>query len=387
MLPHAPVLGRFTITPPRYEWSQADALGWLTEAHAQAQDGLAPMTPAARGEFTRRLGRLLERCGCPPDKIARRGSCLADVGRQAWADNTIYDLAASPHGQGTAARSRVFADVVAAYFEASYADEELAPRDLVHVTCTGYVAPSGAQRMVAQRGWGALTRVVHAYHMGCYAALPAIRIAAGFAATTAPEDVPAGAAARVDLVHTELCSLHLDPSDHEPEQLVVQSLFADGFIRYSLELDGEGPGLRLLGLGERILPASADAMTWVVADHGTRMTLSRHVPAKIGAAVAPFVAELCARAGRAPDEQGVIFAVHPGGPRIIDAVQDLLRLDGAQVRASRDVLHDHGNMSSATLPHVWKRLADDPSVPSGTLIVSLAFGPGLTICGGLFEKV
>jgi predicted naringenin-chalcone synthase len=79
-----------------------------------------------------------------------------------------------------------------------------------------------------------------------------------------------------------------------------------------------------------------------------------------------------------------LFAVHPGGPRIIDGVQQTLELNDAQVETSRAVLHDHGNMSSATLPHVWMRL--DASAPRGALIASLAFGPGLTVCGALFEK-
>jgi predicted naringenin-chalcone synthase len=81
-----------------------------------------------------------------------------------------------------------------------------------------------------------------------------------------------------------------------------------------------------------------------------------------------------------------VFAVHPGGPRIIDRVRERLELTQAQVQASRDVLFAFGNMSSATLPHVWMQLANDPCVSSGTLIVSLAFGPGLTMCGAMFRK-
>ncbi len=138
-----------------------------------------------------------------------------------------------PQGQGTAARSKLFDEIVSAYFETEYANEQVAPSELIHVTCTGYVAPSGAQRVVASKGWGNLTRVTHAYHMGCYAAFPAIRMAAGqlgLAAGLAATGTPP----RADIVHTELCTLHLDPSDHSAEQCVVQSLFADGFIRYSV---------------------------------------------------------------------------------------------------------------------------------------------------------
>jgi predicted naringenin-chalcone synthase len=81
-----------------------------------------------------------------------------------------------------------------------------------------------------------------------------------------------------------------------------------------------------------------------------------------------------------------VFAVHPGGPKIIDRVRQVLELTDVQVQTSRDVLFDHGNMSSATLPHIWMRLAADEGVAPGTLVASLAFGPGLTVCGGLFRK-
>jgi predicted naringenin-chalcone synthase len=250
------------------------------------------------------------------------------------------------------------------------------PDDLIHVTCTGYVSPSGGQKLVAARGWP--TRVTHAYHMGCYAAVPAVRLAAGAIAT---------GSRRADIVHTELCSLHLDPSDHRLEQLVVQSLFADGMIRYTMVPDDGGPGLRVLALHEQVLPDSADAMTWLVANWGMQMTLSREVPERIAGALRGFVIELYRRAGLDLGAmERSVFAVHPGGPRIIDRVREVLELSEAQIATSRGVLFDHGNMSSATLPHIWQRLIDDPAVPRGTPIPSLAFGPGLTMCGALLEK-
>ena len=81
-----------------------------------------------------------------------------------------------------------------------------------------------------------------------------------------------------------------------------------------------------------------------------------------------------------------VFAIHPGGPRIIDEIAEHLGLRPDQVQASNAILRDCGNMSSATLPHVWQAILADEAVPSGTLIVSLAFGPGLTISGALLRK-
>ncbi|HEU4411539.1 MAG TPA: 3-oxoacyl-[acyl-carrier-protein] synthase III C-terminal domain-containing protein [Polyangiaceae bacterium] len=378
-------LVRFRPTRPRYELPQARLLDWLAAAHAEAQARLEGAPPEARGPLAERVRKVLGRCGCPPDKIAARGFMLPDCLTTRWDDNDFFDVARRPRGPGSEERSRRFDALASAYFEAEYAGEAAAPRDLIHVTCTGYVAPSAAQRLVAARGWGGRTRVTHAYHMGCYASIPALRLAAGCFATATPA-APAGAG-RVDVVHTELCSLHFDPSAQSVEQLVVQSLFADGMIRYSVEPGGRGPGLALLATHERVLPDSAGDMAWIVGDHGMRMTLSPAVPARVAGSLRGFVAELLALGGRGLGElPGAVWAVHPGGPKIIDGVRAALELDEAQVRASREVLRAYGNMSSATLPHVWARVLDDPAVRPGTLVVGLAFGPGLTVCGCLLEK-
>jgi predicted naringenin-chalcone synthase len=147
-------------------------------------------------------------------------------------------------------------------------------------------------------------------------------------------------------------------------------------------------GLRVLAVAERIVPESADAMTWKVSEHGMAMSLARDVPQKIAQVLRAFVSDLLAQTGRTIAAlRNVAVAVHPGGPKIIDGVRDTLELWDEQVAISREVLHDHGNMSSATLPHIWQRMIEDERVPAGTLIPSLAFGPGLTVCGALLEKV
>jgi predicted naringenin-chalcone synthase len=370
-------LAGFVATRPPFEIDQHRSLAWLAAAHAEAESAANQLDDRGRRKLEATIARVLGRCACPPTKLERRGHSVPDVERSDLADAELYDVARHPHGRSTATRMQMFADRVTEYFATTYANEPLAPDDLIHVTCTGYVSPSGAQRMVASKGWGAHTRVTHAYHMGCYAALPAVRIAAGFTAI---------GARRVDIVHTELCSLHLDPLDHRVEQLVVQSLFADGMIRYSM-LPDAGPGLRLVTAYEVVLPDSHDSMGWRVSDHGMQMTLARDVPDRIAGALRGFVVELFKRGGlHLGHLKTALFAVHPGGPKIIDKVRDVLELDDTQVAASRGVLRDYGNMSSATLPHIWMRMLADPKVPRGTLIPSFAFGPGLTVCGALLEK-
>jgi predicted naringenin-chalcone synthase len=382
-----PTLTDFSMRRARHEIDQRRSLDWLAKLHAASQTTLEGLDAMSAGAFEERIAKIMGRCACGPSKIARRSHALPDIGRTDWSEMSIYDVSRDPRGKGTAARSRAFDEIVSAYFDAEYAEVSDPPGDLIHVTCTGYLSPSGAQKMVARKGWGDRTRVTHAYQMGCYAAFPALRIAAGFLHTPAAIASSCVGPARVDIVHTEVCSLHVDPSNHAIEQLVVQSLFADGFIRYSMRPGVRSAGLRVLAIGEAILPDSAESMSWTVSDVGMQMTLAMDVPTRIAASLRGFVTALCQKAGLTVDcLRGSVCAVHPGGPKIIDGVRDVLELDDAQVQTSRDVLFDHGNMSSATLPHIWMRLVDDERVAPRTLILSLAFGPGLTVCGGLFRK-
>jgi predicted naringenin-chalcone synthase len=366
----------FRMQRPPLEVDQARSLQWILEGHVESEEASAGLDAAARGKLKSRLRKIVSRCACDPSRIRSRGYTLSDV-------REIYDVARYPHGKGALERMRVYEREAARYFEQAYRDGDGdPPSDIVHVTCTGYVAPSGAQALVARLGWGERTRVTHAYHMGCYAAIPALRIAAGCIGTSQ------AVAPRVDVMHTELCTLHIDPADHTIEQIVVQSLFADGCIRYSVDREPNGPSLSCIATSERIVPDSGASMRWVMSDWGMQMTLARDIPERVGGVIRAFVSDLLGRAGVAMrDLPRFQFAVHPGGPRIIDGVRQMLELDESQVAISRGVLLDYGNMSSATLPHVWQRMLESQDVARGTPIVSLAFGPGLTVCGAVFVKV
>jgi len=382
------VLHDFQSQRPKHHAGQGSILEWIAAAHAQAEITLRqPDTAEEREGITRKLHKLVLRFGCSTDRISTRNAALDDFTHTDWDRMRIFQLNRFPAGKPCGERSRFYGEVVGDAFDRFYAGEADPPDVLIHVTCTGYVSPSGAQRLVAKRDWGRFTEVVHAYHMGCYASMPAIRLAAGLLAR---------GKARVDIVHTELCTLHMDPSQHLPEQLVVQTLFADGMIRYRASgperaangLEREAGGLELLAAREEIMPDTEDAMTWMVSDFGMQMTLSRKVPDHIRACLGPFLDRLGEAAGLGAERlaERALFAIHPGGPRIIDELAGHLGLGPEQVRASNAILRDYGNMSSATLPHVWKAMLEDPEVEPGRLIVSLAFGPGLTIAGAILRK-
>jgi predicted naringenin-chalcone synthase len=294
----------------------------------------------------------------------------------------IYNLSTHPSGYDLSVRSTHFAKQVDRIFEEYYPEGATAPNDLIHVSCTGYLSPSGAQKIASKRNWGHQTTITHAYHMGCYGSIPAIRMAGGFLAYDADKT-------RVDIVHTELCSIHTDPANHSLGALVAQSLFADGFIKYSASKQGQGPHFRVVAIQEEIIPNSTKAMTWDVSNWGFEISLAKEVPVFITRALVPFLERLAKQAGIDKERllKHAFFAVHPGGPKILLQVQEALHLSDAQMQESFTILKQYGNMSSATLPHIWKALLEDPNVPDGTPLVSLAFGPGLSITGSVMEKI
>ncbi len=352
------VLSHFKQVLPRYRIEQKDLLDWLSFMRARAQP--SEDQRAAQRYTAGSLRKIHSRWIETENVLENR------------ADPEFYKLSDSPTGPSMTKRMAFFSSRAAEVFEKIYADEELAPSNLIHVTCTGYVSPSAPQRLVELRGWHGKTEVTHAYHMGCYASIPAIRMAAGAVAIS---ERP------TDILHTEICSLHLNPADLRPDQLIVQSLFADGHIRYRLSPPGGQNGsFEVLTIREYIIPNSQECMTWTPTEWGMEMSLSRNVPRLISEQLPTFLEQLSS------SEDSPVFAIHPGGPTIIEQVQEVLGLKEDQIKHSLSVFSERGNMSSATLPHIWKSIAEDPSIPSGKQVISLAFGPGLTIFGALFRK-
>jgi predicted naringenin-chalcone synthase len=249
-------------------------------------------------------------------------------------------------------------------------DAGLAPGDVglfAVATCTGYATPGLDIRLAADLGMPAGLQRLLVGHMGCYAALP------GLAAVT---DFVAARSRPAVLLCCELTSLHVQPAQADLDQVVSHALFSDAAAAVVIE-PGARRGHRVAGIVARTDASTADHMTWDVTDLGFRMGLSPRVPDVLARHVGDVVDELLTGAGlRAEDVAG--WAVHPGGPRILDVVRDQLGLDETQMAASRTVLAEHGNCSSATVLLVLEELGDVDGP-----VVAMAFGPGLTLYAAL----
>ena len=363
-------LSRFHTILPAYESSQENTLEWLVEAHTQAEDKAKGLKDPSL--FRSEIRDKLNRVGCKPHHINKRAHILPDFLHKNWALMEIYQLEKTASGVSLEERMNHYRKHAEDSFQSFYEHEPEAPDNLIHVTCTGYLAPSPAQRLVSQKGWGEKTTVTHAYHMGCYGAIPAIRMASGFLKNDK----------RTDIVHTEMCSLHSNPSQHDLDQLLTQSLFADGFIKYSVSDQKEEPHLKVLSCREEIIPDSSHLMSWELGASGFQMSLSKEVATSIAQALNGYLERLIPeKMSKTP-----LFAIHPGGPKIVQHIQKLLKLENEQISHSKHILFDRGNMSSATLPHIWEAILNDERIQDKTPIISLAFGPGLSIAGCLMEK-
>ena len=371
----------FSLIRPKKEITQEEILIWIakTNAKAEALKQNRSLTSKASLEFQANIQKQLFKLGLGEDKIQKRAL-------QALNYLHLEDTWPVAEGMTFKERSKYFDIEASKALEDFYPIDSLPPSHLIHVSCTGYVAPSAAQKLVSIRNFGSHTSVTHAYHMGCYASLPALRIARGFLKD------PTVAKPQVDIVHTELCSLHINPLLHEPEQLVVQTLFADGFIKYSVvpknnTLEKTG-SLDLISLHEEIIPDSTLMMSWILDDFGMKMTLAKDIPSVLANHMTKFLHTLITKGGLDPHKtlKEAFYAIHPGGPKVIQKMARLLNLSQEQIFHSKQVLFHLGNMSSATLPHIWDKMVKDPEVPAKSLIISLAFGPGLTISGALYTK-
>jgi predicted naringenin-chalcone synthase len=252
------------------------------------------------------------------------------------------------------------------------------------VSCTGYATPGLDITLACDTGMPNDVQRLVIGHMGCYAALPGLGAVRDFVVARRR---PAA------LLCLELTSLHVQPPTTDMQQVVAHALFSDAAAALVLvpadddgaRDDGGAPGLEVVDVAAVTDSTTADHMTWDVTDLGFRMGLSPRVPDVLALHVAATIHRLLDRNGVAfADVDG--WAVHPGGPRILDVVAHHLGLPEDAVDASRAVLAEHGNCSSATVLLVVEEMRRRGVPRPGGHLVAMAFGPGLTLYAALLRR-
>lgn len=335
----------------------------------------AKMQEWARDERERRLIRAVYRSS----GIERRHSVVpnfepGDPGSffRAGPDGTLQ-------GPGTAARNAIFASeshALSVALARKVLDRcpAVGPEDVTHVvtvSCTGFYNPGPDCYIVRELGMSPGVQRYHLGFMGCYAAIPALRMAAQFC--------EADAGAVVLVLCVELCSLHLQLHGSE-DSILANSLFADGAAAAIVRgvPPAEDAAFRIDGFRSTLVRAGERDMAWSIGDDGFDIALSSYVPKILGANLREFVEPSLALSGL-PLGGVEVWAVHPGGKSILDQAQRSLGLRPEQLRESREVLRRCGNMSSATILFVLAEILERTAPLPGERVCAVAFGPGLTV--------
>lgn len=241
---------------------------------------------------------------------------------------------------------------------------------LITVSCTGMYAPGLDIELIEKLDLNTDIQRTSINFMGCYAAFNAIKSASNI--------VAGNPKAQVLVVCVELCSIHLQPKKDD-ENLLANAIFGDGAAALiingmkgskSLELNNFYSDLALTGKGE---------MGWFIGDNGFEMRLSSKVPDVIKEGISVLTEKLLNKVGLHTSDID-FFAIHPGGKRILEVIEEKLAISKEQDAPARHVLKSYGNMSSPTILFVIKYIFDRLTAEDDQKhLLSFAFGPGLTL--------
>jgi len=308
----------------------------------------------------RRNARLFERMA-ERSGIEHRYSCLE-------AENLSAGGFYAPGGfPDTAERMRAF-ERHAPTLACKAVDRLLDPRErrgITHILttcCTGFSAPGLDHDVIEQCGLPPDVERTMIGFMGCYAAINALRLARHI--------VRSEPQARVLVLCIELCTLHLQDTK-DLEQILSFLIFGDGCAAALVSADQDG--IAIDGFRTLLMPDTRDLITWNIRGFGFDMVLSGRVPSAIQDGLHAHANDIVGgTAANAID----LWAVHPGGRTVLDAVERALDLDTEALASSRDVLRQYGNMSSATVMFVLDEMMR--SGARGTKGCAMSFGPGLS---------
>lgn len=246
---------------------------------------------------------------------------------------------------------------------------------IISVSCTGMIAPGIEFELMEKLNLNLSISRLGINFMGCFGAFKGLETAS-LVARNNPS-------ARILLVCTELCSLHLQATMN-PHNLLGASLFADGAAAVIIgqsPIASENPLWTIHKNCSLGLKSTKEKMTWEAGETGFLMKLSPQVPVYIHRHIAPFAKDLL---GNTLEVENCDWAIHPGGKSIIQAAERALNLEKSQTLASWETLADYGNMSSPTFLFVLENLRRQHNRKKW--IAGLGFGPGLSFEGILLSE-
>jgi alkylresorcinol/alkylpyrone synthase len=341
---------------------------------------------------------LLSLATAVPPHVIEQNEAKA-LGRQAFSGNKLlFDRLASVFDNAGIARRHIVAphdwyvkshgwkDRNAVYLEAAESlfveaagkaivQAGLTPEQIdgvVTVSTTGIATPSLDARCASKVGFRDTIRRVPVFGLGCAGGVNGLATAARMAAGEPDTNWL--------FVTVETCSISIRLDSDDPAAVVATALFGDGAAA-AVVTSGEHSLARITGSAEKLWPDTLGIMGWDVEDPGLAVVFDRAIPPFIEAELARAVDELCAAMGIRRDDIDRLCS-HPGGVKVIDAIERALGLNQGELNLEREVLNDYGNMSAPTVLFVLQRLLEQ-GLPDKVMMT--AFGPGFTCAGLMLE--
>jgi len=305
---------------PRYTIAQTDAAEHAQTLFSQVRD-MARLFPVFANTG------ILRRYSCVPIDWYRE--------EHGWRDRTALYLEHAVDLLETVARGLLK--------EADLAPDEI--DSIVVVSTTGVATPSLDALVIERMGLRRDIQRLPIFGLGCAGGVTGLSRAADLA-TARP-------GSRVMFLAVELCALTFRKNDTSNSNIVATALFGDGAAGAILSTDGDGPAIG--ATGEHTWPNSLGVMGWEMAEDGMKAVFSQSIPGLVASDFRPLLDTYLARNNIALSEIDA-FACHPGGAKVLDALEDALELPRGALEDSRSVLRDYGNMSAVTVLFVLERM-------------------------------
>jgi alkylresorcinol/alkylpyrone synthase len=350
----------------RGNMSEMISLATAVPRHIMTQEEVAERTRRVFGlkmpEFDR-LAPVFDHAGINKRHSVRPGAWYEEP--HSWTDRTAVYLEGATELFVAATRKALDR----AGLEASDIDA------IVTVSSTGIAAPSLEARAALELGFGPHVLRVPVFGLGCAGGVAGLTIAARLA--------EARPGSNVLLVAVELCTLAVRLDQLTKANIVALALFGDGAAAAILRAGADGKALaRITGSGDHTWPDTLNIMGWNVDQQGFGVIFDRSIPPFAHDNLAPAIDGILARLGRERHQIGR-FVCHPGGQKVIEAIEHSLQLPTETLDHERAILADYGNMSAPTALFVLERTLA-AGLPTTALLMAL--GPGFTLSTALLSR-
>ncbi|HWA31123.1 MAG TPA: type III polyketide synthase [Rhizomicrobium sp.] len=235
---------------------------------------------------------------------------------------------------------------------------------IVVASTTGIATPSLDALVIERLQMRRDIRRLPIFGLGCAGGVVGISRAAAMA--------EAHPGSKVLYLVVELCALTFRKNDTSKSNIVATALFGDGAAGALLSTEGDGP--RFEAMGEHTWPHSLDIMGWDVEEDGLKARFAQSIPTLVASDFRRLLGEFLAKNDLKRSDLDA-FACHPGGAKVLDALEEAFGIEHGALKESRGVLRDYGNMSAATVMFVLERM-DWRAKDKRTLLTAL--GPGFS---------